>query len=122
MAGRLLTRRRRQTPLTAEDVRAQEFIAEFTLGVVLLAQLNKVGQLFIRRFQLLRRHCKQLSPMRAGLKWSQFNHKSSAAIVRISEINKCGLTWSRNRSTARIASTYIIAEFRPTFRSLCRAI
>jgi hypothetical protein len=30
--------------LTAEDVRVQEFIAEFALRVVLLAQLNKVGQ------------------------------------------------------------------------------
>jgi hypothetical protein len=29
--------------LTAEDVRVQEFIAEFALRVVLLAQLNKVG-------------------------------------------------------------------------------
>ena len=47
-----------KTALTAEDVRAQEFIAEFSVRVVLLAQLDKVGQFLINRVQFRRRHCK----------------------------------------------------------------
>jgi hypothetical protein len=42
--------------LNAEDIRAQEFIAEFALRVVLLAQLDKVGQFLIDRVQLRWRH------------------------------------------------------------------
>jgi len=33
--------------LTAEDVCVQEFVAEFSLGVILLAQLNEIGELLI---------------------------------------------------------------------------
>src|SRR6266436_820180 len=47
--------------LTAEDVRAQEFIAEFSVRVVLLAQLDKVGHFPINSVQLRRWHCKYLS-------------------------------------------------------------
>ena len=40
-----------------------------------------------------------------GWLWQGLIQRSSAAMVRISEMSKCGPTWSRRRSTARIAST-----------------
>ncbi len=56
--------------LAAENVCVQEFIPEFAMRIVFLAQLNKAGQPPINRFQLRRRHAKKLSPVRPGLKWS----------------------------------------------------
>ena len=56
--------------LTAEDIRAQEFVSEFALRVILLAELNEVGQLLVNRFQLRWGGGKQFSPMRPSLEWS----------------------------------------------------
>src|SRR4029077_16243847 len=58
--------------ILVENIGAQEFISEFALRVVLLAELNEVGQLRVDRFQLAWGRGKQFSPMWPGLEWSQF--------------------------------------------------
>jgi hypothetical protein len=61
---------RAKRALTAEDIRAQEFVSEFALRVVFLAELNEVGQLPVNRSQLRWGGAKQFSPMRPSLEWS----------------------------------------------------
>jgi hypothetical protein len=55
--------------ILAENVLVQELIAELTLWIVGLAQLNKIGQLLIKSLQLRRLRGEQLSPVRPGIEW-----------------------------------------------------
>ena len=61
-----------QAPLAGKDIRVQKLIPKLALRVILPAQFNEVGQLFVDGFQRDRRRGKQLSPVWAHLKWREF--------------------------------------------------
>ena len=54
-------------PRLAEDIGVEKFVAEFSLRIVLLAELDEVVDARVLRSQLLRWHGEELSPVRARL-------------------------------------------------------
>ena len=63
-----------------EDISAQELVAKLAVRIILSACFEKLGQPLVSGMNIRRRDRKQLPPVGAGMKWTQFSfdHRQQA--------------------------------------------